>query len=77
MRGMPLAGLRLWDRLNADRERDELGFWNKRVIIKTPKYKGKNKEKPLIFRSFCVLKENSLKVSWLNNKICLDNNPKS
>ena len=65
MRGMPLAGLRLWDRLNADRERDELGFWNKRVIIKTPKYKGKNKEKPLIFTSFCVLKENSLKVSWL------------
>ena len=65
MRGMPLAALRLWDRLTADRERDELGFWNKRVIIKTPKYKGKNKEKPLIFRSFCVLKENSLKVSWL------------
>ena len=24
LRGMPLAGLRLWDRLNADRERDEL-----------------------------------------------------
>ena len=31
-----------------------LRFWNKGTIIKTPKYKGKNKEKPLIFRSFIL-----------------------